>query len=50
MKVEKSAFLFFMIIRNLHKKEIPHKRTHKARTYACSFSVTRKLRELKVAE
>jgi hypothetical protein len=29
---------------------VPHKRTHKARSYACSFSFTRKLRELKVAE
>ena len=33
-----------MTIRNMHKKEIgyaelkvPHKRTHKARSYACSF-------------
>jgi hypothetical protein len=46
-----------MIIRNLYKKEIgyaelkvPHKRTHKARSCACLFSFTRKLRELKVAE
>ena len=27
-----------MAIRNMHKKEIPHKRTHKARSCACSFS------------
>ena len=27
-----------MIIRNFHQFEIPHKRTHKARTCACSFS------------
>ncbi|MBO7481056.1 MAG: hypothetical protein J6T63_02990 [Bacteroidales bacterium] len=30
--------------------KVPHKRTHKARSYACSFCFTRKLRELKVVE
>ena len=29
---------------------VPHKRTHKARTCACSFCFIRKLHELKVVE